>query len=193
VPPSGPAPAAPESFAAVVSGSTVTVSWSPPLSGTAPSAYRLEAGSVSGGADLAVAQTAGPQTTLIFPDIPPGLYSARVRGLSAAGAGDASNEVAIMVRACVQPPPAPTAFTSTVTGSLVSLSWAVPGTADGPTRFVIEAGSTSGAADLAVLTVDGVSRGLAVNAPPGTYFVRMRSVNACGDSAPSSEIVVTVF
>jgi glucose/arabinose dehydrogenase len=193
VPPSGPAPAAPENFSAVVSGSTVTVSWSPPLSGTTPSAYQLEAGSVSGGADLAVVQTAGPQTTLTFPDIPPGLYYARVRGLSGAGAGDASNEVAVMVRACVQPPPAPTAFTSTVIGALVSFSWAVPGTADGPTRFVIEAGSTSGAADLAVLTVDGVSRELAVNAPPGTYFVRMRSVNACGDSAPSSEIVVTVF
>jgi hypothetical protein len=58
---------------------------------------------------------------------------------------------------------------------------------------VIEAGGTSGAANLAVLTVDGVSRGLAVNAPPGTYFVRMRSLNACGSSGPSAEIVVTVF
>ena len=193
VPELGPAPDAPGNFSAVVSGSTVTVSWLPPPSGTTPLAYQLEAGSVSGGADLAVVQAPAPQTALTFPGIPPGLYYARVRGLSAAGAGAASNEVAITVRPCSQPPPVPASFGSTVNGRLVTLSWAVPGTADGPTQFVIEAGSVSGLANLAILTVDGASRTLAVEAPPGTYFVRMRGVNACGSSTASVDIVVTVL
>ena len=193
VPQAGPPPNAPENFSAVVSGSTVTVSWLPPSSGTPPSGYQLEAGSASGGADLAVVQAAAPQTMLVFPGIPAGLYYARVRGLSPGGGGASSNEIAITVRPCIQAPPVPAAFGSTVNGRLVTLGWVVPGTADGPTQFVIEAGSASGLADLAILGVDGVSRGLSVDAPPGTYFVRMRGVNGCGSSAASAEIVVTVF
>jgi hypothetical protein len=79
-----------------------------------------------------------------------------------------------------------------VTGRLVTLSWALAGTEDGPTQFVIEAGSASGLADLAILGVDGASRGLTVEAPQGTYFVRLRGVNACGSGADSAEIVVPV-
>jgi hypothetical protein len=59
--------------------------------------------------------------------------------------------------------------------------------------FQIEAGIAPGAANLAAITVDGATRSFAVQAPPGTYFVRIRSVNACGVSPPSSEVVVTVF
>jgi glucose/arabinose dehydrogenase len=193
VPQTGPAaPNAPESFSAVVSGSIVTVSWTPPSSGTLPSAYQLEAGSVPGGADLAVVRALAPQTSLTFSGIPPDLYYARVRGLSTGGAGPASDEIAITVRACIQPPPVPASFASAVNGQLVTLSWAVPGTEDGPTQFVIEAGSASGESDLGILTVEGVLRDLSVNAPPGTYFVRLRGVNTCG-SATSAEIVVTVL
>ena len=188
--PAGPAPNAPEAFSAVVSGSTVTVSWLPPSSGTPPAEYQLEAGSVSGAADLGVVRAAAPQTSRTFPGIAPGLYYARVRGLSAAGAGAPSNEVAVTVRACIQPPPVPASFGAAVNGRLVTLSWAVPGTADGPTEFVIEAGSDTG---LHILVVDGVSRTLTVEAPPGKYFVRIRGVSACGSSVASTEIVVTVF
>jgi hypothetical protein len=193
VPPPGPAPNSPENFSAVVGGSTVTVTWLPPSSGTPPATYQLEAGSVPGGADLAVVQTVGPQMSLTFPGIPPGVYHARVRGISVAGAGAPSNELAIAVRECTQTPPVPASFGAAVKGRLVTLSWAVSGTADGPTQFVIEAGSASGLADLAILDVEGALRGLIVEAPPGTYFVRMRALNACGGSVASDEIAVTVF
>jgi hypothetical protein len=36
-------------------------------------------------------------------------------------------------------------------------------------------------------------RAVVAAAPPGTYYARIRSVTACGTSAPSNEIVVTVF
>jgi hypothetical protein len=40
--------------------------------------------------------------------------------------------------------------------------------------------------------LDGGSRAFSTNAPPGTYYVRVRAANACGTSGPSSEIVVSV-
>ncbi|HUE89833.1 MAG TPA: PQQ-dependent sugar dehydrogenase [Vicinamibacterales bacterium] len=193
VPLPGSVPNAPENLTAVVSGSTVTVSWQPPSSGGLPSGYQLEAGSVSGAADFGVVPAAASQTSLTFPNIPQGVYFARVRSLGAAGASGPSNEAVITVRPCVQPPPVPASFGSAVNGRLVTLTWAVPATADGPAQFVIEAGSETGAANLAILAVDGVWRALSVEAPAGHYFVRIRGVNACGSSAPSAEIVVTVF
>ena len=192
--PVGPVPNAPEVLSAVVSGSTVTVSWLPPSSGTPPDKYQLEAGSVSGAADLGVVRTLAPQTSLTIPGIAAGIYYARVRGLSGAGArGAPSNEVVVTVRACIQPPPVPSPFGAAVDGRVVTLSWVVPGTADGPTEFVIEAGSDTGLADLHILRVPGASRTLTVEAPPGKYFVRIRGVSACGSGPASAEIVVTVL
>jgi glucose/arabinose dehydrogenase len=189
---SGPAPEAPQSLSAVVSGSTVTVSWLPPSTGASPLAYQLEAGSDPGATDIGIVPATASQTSLTFPGIPPGHYYVRVRTLGAGGVSVPSNETMIDVRPCVQPPPVPASFGSTVSGRLVTLSWSVPGTADGPTLFQIGAGSASGLVDLAILSVDGASRTLAVAAPPGQYFVRMRGVNACGPGAPSAEIEIVV-
>ena len=59
--------------------------------------------------------------------------------------------------------------------------------------FVIEAGSSPGLANLAMLVLDGSTRSFSVVAPPGTYFVRIRGRNTCGVGPVSNEIVVTVF
>ena len=191
VPATGPVLSPPDAVTAVASGSTVVVSWTPPSSGGLPLGYQLEAGSDVGVTDIGIVQTA--QTSLTFTGIPAGEYFTRVRSLGAAGASAASSEIVITVRPCAQPPPVPASFGSTVNGRLVTLSWAVPTTGDGPTQFLIEAGSISGAADLASLAVDGTSRALSVEAPSGTYFVRIRGVNGCGTGARSAEIVVSVF
>ncbi len=63
-----------------------------------------------------------------------------------------------------------------MTGRLVTLTW---GAAAGATSYVVEAGSASGLANLAVLPV-GANPALTVTAPPGTYFVRVRGLNGCG-------------
>jgi len=54
---------------------------------------------------------------------------------------------------------------------------------------VVEAGSAPGLSNLAVLTI-GDQTIFATTAPPGTYYIRVRSVNALGTSGPSNEIVV---
>lgn len=185
---------------ALVSGSTVTLSWTAPA-GTAATAYQLEAGSSPGAANLAIATIGGTQTAQTFNNIGPGVYYVRMRSVNAAGAGAASSELTVTVSAggCSQPPAAPFTFSSSVSTSGrpptqdVTLSWnaaAVPARAG---TFVIEAGSSAGAANLAMLVVTGDSRSLTVQAPAGQYFVRIRGVNACGTSAPSNEIIVRVF
>jgi glucose/arabinose dehydrogenase len=193
----GSAAGAPGTLTASVSGSTVLLSWTDP-SGAAPAAFQIEAGSTPGAANLGVltaANTPGPQESRTIPNVPAGTYYVRVRSVSGGAAGAASNEVAVVVgsRGCSSGPPAPTQVASAVNGRIVTLSWTLPPAGGPAVTFQIEAGSAPGAANLAAITVDGATRSFAVQAPPGTYFVRIRSVNACGVSPPSSEVVVTVF
>jgi hypothetical protein len=86
----------------------------------------------------------------------------------------------------------PSALTSAVAGSTVTLAWQPPASGV-PLSYVIEAGSSTGAANLAVFDTGSTATTLAVpNVPPGTYFVRIRARTAGGTSSPSNEIVVSV-
>ena len=80
-------PGIPENLTATVSGSNISLSWSPPSSGGTPTGYVLEAGSGQGLADIA-RLTLGPVTTFSTgPIVPPGTYYVRVRAVNAAGIG----------------------------------------------------------------------------------------------------------
>ncbi|MCC7034275.1 MAG: PQQ-dependent sugar dehydrogenase [Acidobacteria bacterium] len=178
------APDAPTALHASVSARDVTLAWTPPVTGAAPTSYRLEAGSSRGASDLAVFTT-GPSPSVSVAGVPDGSYFVRVRGMANGATGAPSNEVEVVV-ACA--PPAPAGLTPSVTGDTVTLSW-LPAT--GATGYVVEAGSSSGLADLATLAVS--TSGLDVSSvPPGTYYVRVRATNACGVGAPSAEVVVSV-
>jgi len=188
-------PASPTDLRSVVSGSTVTVSWTAPIAGVVATGYQLEAGSASGAANLAIVGAGAAQTSLTFPGISPGSYFVRVRSVGASGVSAPSNEIVVNVGAggCTGAPPPPTDLASSVSGRTVTLVWNQPSTSDGPATFVVEAGSATGLANLAILILDGGARSFSVVAPPGTYFVRMRGRNACGVGPVSNEIVVTVF
>ncbi len=178
------APGAPIGLQASVSGRNVTLAWTPPVGAPAPLAYRLEAGSSHGASDIAVFTTA-PSPSVGVAGVPDGRYFVRVRGIASGAVGPASNEVEVVV-ACA--PPAPAGLTHTVSGDTVSLSWSPSA---GATGYLVEAGSSSGLANLAALSVS--HNGLDVSSvPPGTYYVRVRATNACGVGAPSAEVVVSV-
>jgi hypothetical protein len=177
------APQAPTALQATVSEQNVTLGWTAPASGPAPTGYRLEAGSSAGRSDIAVFEM-GPSLSAGVAGVPDGRYVVRVRGVANGAAGPPSNEVEVVV-ACA--PTAPTGLVQSVNWNTVTLSWSP---SVGATGYVIEAGSSSGQANLLVAPV-GLPP-LVTAAPPGTYFVRARARNACGMGAASAEVVVTV-
>jgi hypothetical protein len=88
-----------------------------------------------------------------------------------------------------QPPGAPT-LTASASGSIVNLSW-TPATGPSAVSFIVEAGSAPGLSNVFNGNVGNTTQ-LSAPAPPGTYYVRVRGVNAFGTGAASIERVVAV-
>lgn len=186
------APSAPTGLVASVTGSVVTLNWTPPP-GTVVTGYRLEAGlapGASNAANLVIGSTASYTAT----GVPAGTYFVRVRAIAADGESLPSNEATVVVggsnAGCPGVPNAPAAVTAAVDGSLVTLSWA-PSAGCPPTNYILQAGSAPGASDIAVVGV-GAALGFSATAPNGTYFVRLVASNAYGASAPSIEVRLDV-
>jgi len=78
-----------------------------------------------------------------------------------------------------------------VSASNVTLAWSAgPGT-NGSVTYQLEAGSSSGASNLAVSSVPSTGI-VAPNVPDGLYFVRVRAKNTGGLSSPSNEVAIRV-
>ena len=184
------APSSPTNLQAVVAGDTVSFTWTPSPGATG---YRLEAGSAPGLSDLALS-TIPASPTYSVGSVPAGVYYVRLRALDASGASAPSNEVIVTVggamASCSTAPDPPTQLRASVEGPQVALSWAPASTGCAATAFIVRAGSSQGAADLAQIAVQ--STGFSTTAPDGLYFVSVVAVNAFGASAPSGEIVLPV-
>lgn len=90
-------------------------------------------------------------------------------------------------------PGAPGSLVATSTGSSVTLTWRAPTSGDPVLAYIIEAGSSSGAANLAsVSTGNSATIFSATGVGGGNYYVRVRATNAAGASAPSNEVLLAV-
>jgi hypothetical protein len=184
-------PGAPGNLVATAAGGTVTLSWTAPASADPVLAYVIEAGSFPGAANLANFSTGSPATVFTASGVGAGIYYVRVRAATAAGAGPASNEATLVVSAgCVTPGPPGGLSIVSVSGGTVVLAWLAA--ANGPTSYVVEAGSGPGQTNLVSSDVGASTTLTAAGVGAGTYYVRMRARNACGVSGPSNEVVVTV-
>jgi hypothetical protein len=187
-------PNPPTGFSATVSGSVVTLNWTAPATGDAPTSYLVQAGSATGLSDLASFTTGNAATSLAVFNVPPGVYYVRILAINSAGTSGPSNEFAVVVGGtapCVSVS-APTNFAATVTGSTVVLTWTAPGGCS-PTSYVIQAGSVPGASNLANFSTGSPSTTYsATGVASGTYYVRISSAAPGILSGPSAEIVVTV-
>lgn len=188
------APSAPFNLAASVTGSTVTLTWTAPAGSDPPSAYIVDAGSVAGASDVASFNSGNASTMLVVQGVPAATYFVRIRATNGAGTSGPSNEVRITVGNAVpcgalSPP---TSLAAAVTGSTVMLTWAAPGGC-APTGYIIQAGSASGASNLANFAIGSAATAFtAGGVQSGTYFVRVLSSAGGVSSAPSAEVVVTV-
>jgi hypothetical protein len=87
---------------------------------------------------------------------------------------------------------APINLSNTVVGTTVTLTWTAP--AGAVTSYVIEAGSSSGAADLANFsTGNSLTTFSTTGVPAGTYFVRIRALDSTLVAGPASNEVVVVI
>ena len=99
----------------------------------------------------------------------------------------------------VPPPPPNAAASVTSAGSttipaVVTVQWvAAPASAPNTAvSYIVEVGDAPGVTNIAEFSTGTTALSTVQPVATGTYYVRVRAVNACGKSAPSPEPVVTV-
>jgi hypothetical protein len=172
----------------------VTLTWGAPSSGDPVATYIIEAGSGPGLANLANFTTNSTVTSFAASGVGAGTYYLRVRAQNAGGSSAASNESILVVvsTGCTTAPNAPASLAMTVSGSTVTLIWSAPAGGCPPSSYVLQAGSSTGASDLANANVGAATSYIASGIGAGTYYVRVRALNAYGQSVGSNEVVVIV-
>jgi len=169
------------------SGTQTTLSWlassadSPEM---APTDYVLAAGTAPGLADVGTI-IVGEETSFST-DVPYGVYYVRLRAMNDR---KDSNPIEDLVVAPPGTAEAPLELSSGGEGSTVTLSWTPPAGSEAPAGYLTEAGSDPGLSDIATILV-GIVTTFSTEAPPGTYFVRVRAINALGPGLPSNEVIV---
>lgn len=176
-------PPGPPTLSAISAGNTVRVSWTPDPNGGAPTSYTLYAGSAPGATNLAVIPMR--TATTLTATVPTGFYYLTVVARNGYGASAPSNEVGVQA-GCVAPPPAPGPLTFTRAGASVALRWGPAATA---VSYTLEAGQSPGSVSIGALPLGNVTS-FATPAPLGTYYVRVRAVNACGVGPVTNEVTI---
>ncbi|HUU35984.1 MAG TPA: hypothetical protein VMW48_18090 [Vicinamibacterales bacterium] len=181
-------PSPPQNLTATVIRNTLVFTWQAPVSAaTEPvTGYRLEAGLTPGG--LLGALALGDTLTYTL-TAPSGVYYLRVRAQTPAGVSAASNEVRVAA-GDAEPPLAPQALLATVQGTAVTLQWTENPLGPVIAGYQVQAGTAAGLTNIGAAPVAASVRTLAVDAPPGTYFLRVVAVNAAGASLASNEAVI---
>jgi hypothetical protein len=82
---------------------------------------------------------------------------------------------------------------ATASGSSVTLTWNAPSSGGAVASYIIDAGTSPGASNLAVVDTGNTLTTLAASGVgPGTYYVRVRARNAFGSSVASNEVSLVV-
>ncbi len=182
-------PAAPPFIEGWMSGSRLTLTWTPPYVGGVATSYLVEAGPATGVTSLTL-PVAAPAFTYL--PVPPGVYFLRVRAVNAAGMSPPSAEVRLHVGNVPAPPYAPQNLQATAAGSTVTFRWSWPFWQGVVTGHRLVAGSGPGLSNLAQVTLGAATQVSFGNVPPGTYYVRVHALNAAGASIASDDVAVRV-
>ncbi len=177
--------ATPGGFSVTWQGVTAVLSWSP-VSGDGivedrATGYVLEAGTAPGLSDVGTINLGN--VTTFRADVPQGTYYVRIRAVNDFGESEPTADLRLTAPGA---PAAPTALTESGSGSTVNLRWTA---ASGATDYILEAGTGPGLTNIVSVRLGNVTQ-VTTSAPPGTYYVRIRGLNASGVGPASNEVVV---
>jgi hypothetical protein len=210
-------PRRPSGLSATTRGGLVSLTWTDPdgCSGTSyrvdvstPSGSRVQAMSVLESATasktrLRAPSDSAPRTSSIAESeattvLPPGSYVARVSAHADSGVSDPADLAFNVTGSGCVAPRLRLKLRAVVTSRHVGFFWSpldpdIAAADDrlSPVSYTIEAGSVAGAADFGALPL-GRATQFSVDAPPGTYHVRVRSANACGVGMASNEMQLVI-
>jgi hypothetical protein len=174
---------------AIVSGTTVTLQWNA-VGGLSVLDYVIEAGSAPGFSNIYNGSVG--LINQISATVGDGLYYVRLRARTGATTSVVSNEIRFAsgfagIAACTAPPTTPTGLVGSVVGGTASLGWRPAGDA---TSYVVQAGTAPGLSDVYYGNV-GAGPAVSAGVSPGfSAYVRVVAVNACGQSAASTELLL---
>lgn len=175
-------PAAPARLLGLVNGSALGLSWMNQGSAGVPTSMLLD---VSGAIAATLPIPAGE--SFAFPAVPPGTYTFAVRAANAMGTSTASAPVTLTFPGgCSGAPQTPVALSASAASGRLTVAWEPPASGAAVSSYVLE---VSGAI---TLSVPFATRGVTAPVPPGVYTFQVRAVNACGGSALSAPVTVTV-
>ncbi len=172
-------------FASSIVGNTLTLRFTPPATGPAPTSFVVEGG-VNPGEALASIGT-GSTAPIFTLDAPDGAFYVRMRTVTAAGTSGPSNEIRVFIDVPAAPS-APTNLLATVNGSSVALAWRNTSAGGVATSMALDVtGSFNGSLTLAAgegASFDGV--------PSGTYTLALRAANGVGSSTASNAVTISI-
>ncbi len=163
-------PATPENFQAGMSGRSLWTAWRNSYAGGEPTGLLLE---VTGAVTMSMPLPLSEQFSV--PSVYDGTYTLRLRAVNGAGMSDPSGAVTLRAptTTCALPR-VPLGYSAVRAGNAVVMAWDPPSGGTPATSYqILVSGSYNG-------TFPTTGRGFAAAAPPGTYTLSVRAVNACG-------------
>ncbi|MEP7116776.1 MAG: DUF1800 family protein [Acidobacteriota bacterium] len=163
-------PAAPTNFQAVVKGRSLWLAWKNSYTGGEPTSLFIDAtGIVTATVPLPLSEE------FYTPSLPDGTITLRLRAVNAAGSSPQSSSISLNVptTTCALPR-VPMSYSAVRAGNAVVMAWDAPSGGSPATSYqIVVSGAYNGALPTS-------ARGFAAAAPPGTYVLSVRAVNACG-------------
>lgn len=182
----------PTGFTVQWQGTQAVLSWTQPVTNAPvedqPTAYVLEAGTAPGLSDIGRVNVGNAST--FRASVPPGRYYVRVRAVNDFGESDPTADLELVTTGTPAAPGAPRQLAASGSALTVTLRWLAPASGGPVTGYQLEAGSAPGASDISVVQV-GAATSFSTPVPRGTYYVRVRALNAGGPGQASNEVTVT--
>ncbi len=180
------APDAPTTLSASLTGSALTLTWTAPTTGSTPTSYEAHVGTGPGTTTLPIQTTGGTSITITLPT--GGTFFARVKAVNAFGTSVPSPEVSVTAAAPNPRPGAPRNLTASFVGRTITITWAAPLTGDPVTSYTLEVGTSPKLSNVVVVPVGPVLAFSAAGVPDGTFWMRVRGVNAAGLGPTSNDV-----